>query len=480
MQEFEGSRASDKAAKLAAQQNRIASRVQPSRSAKNSQYYEYYEECMETEPYDVSAASRNSIIPASVVTSAKTMARGMFGGGGRPLPPRAICQLCGRSFANEHDLQLHELTVHHEEKEAATLEKQQNETQMPPVFGEFSFALPQVDKTKCFLPHRLGANRGIQGENNSCYLDAGLTAMFYLNRTYDTVLVNALEDPKLEYMRSFLAFNIVGNLRRRGYVPSGLVVEWRRMINGVFNGEIDFDGFCREQEASDLVVFVLEKLCRSPNCRFELEEVKMKLPPGHTLQETEGEWLDVEVPLGESPSARIKDPPTRDQVHFQLLPPSNPRQHGIWCIQDLLDDSLKRYGQRFSKAGTSLILQLPRYGKGERLVDTILPSTTVVLQPQKLHYALKSIIVIGKSHFVTYMRAIVDGEPRWLYFDSMSDRIGDSNVPEMQDVTECLRILDINNVESLLERTKPNVHLLRILSDMSLAFYALKSRRAVA
>ena len=129
-----------------------------------------------------------------------------------------------------------------------------------------------------------GKFRGIQGENNSCYLDSSLMAMFYANDTFDSLLVRSagdLENDKqdsneLEYARMYMTLHIVNQLRQRGFVPSGLVVEWRRMINHWFGRGVDFDSHCEEEEACDFVRFLLERF-GDRSVKFSIESTKAAL-----------------------------------------------------------------------------------------------------------------------------------------------------------------------------------------------------------
>jgi len=94
-------------------------------------------------------------------------------------------------------------------------------------------------------------------------------------------------------------------------------------------------------------------------------------------------------------------------------------------------------------------------------------------------------LVIGSSHFVSYLRVPnarqgSDSEENanpafsWLYFDSMSDRVSEQNIPLIQDVTSQMQVLEVPNASALVERemVKPErEHLRRVVEDLSVAIY---------
>lgn len=379
-----------------------------------------------------------------------------------------ICSQCDSIFHTRDDLEVHFLTTHcnHDEQPRC------------PPYGVFSFDTAHVGHWQG-APHRLGAFRGIQGHNNSCYLDTSLMALFFANDTFDgSVMDNerVLDNAKLEYTRQYLRLQIVNNLRRRGFVPAMLVLEWRRMIDVFFAGGVDFDGHCEEQEASEFVKFFLEQY-GDDSIQFSIESTEE-----HHKISTSGE-----AACG--------------QVLMQLLPSKDASQKHVWTVEQLLNNTLESEKLHFTQLGRSLILQLPRYGKKVRVIESAVPSPTLYLTAHhrsdrtlKVCYDLRAVIVIGTSHFVAYLRVPENKESdmakeeranghrsctyRWIYFDSMSDRVGDENIPTVVDVTEELQILEYPNADACVaaEASLPGrTHLTRIMGDMSMVFYTSTS-----
>ena len=69
-----------------------------------------------------------------------------------------------------------------------------------------------VDKLK--LDHFIGRKRGIQGHQNSCYLDATVFAMFGLTSKFDEVLYEEPTDDTARDVLSTMCKEIVFPLRR--------------------------------------------------------------------------------------------------------------------------------------------------------------------------------------------------------------------------------------------------------------------------
>jgi hypothetical protein len=376
---------------------------------------------------------------------------------------------------------VHTLTAHHQEEEATP----------PPYAGGFPFEAQPINLESAI--EMTGKFRGIQGENNSCYLDSSLMAMFYANDTFDSLLVRSagdLENDKqeineLEYARMYMTLHIVNQLRQRGFVPSGLVVEWRRIINNWFGRGVDFDSHCEEEEACDFVRFLLERF-GDRSVKFSIESTKAALA---SQKPDSSDVIGFEV-SGEPAYAELTAKNT--EVMFQLLTPPHPNGlNGAWTIDQLLSETLRSQDLVFTELQSSLILQLPRYGKRDRVIGDVVPDPSLHVHSSgayrcKVLYQLRAIIVIGTSHFVTYLRVpkgsrdgVLKGdrshqEYTWLYFDSMSDRVGERNVPLILDVSEELEVLETPNASALLgaEMAKPGrQHLRRVVQDTSMAFY---------
>lgn len=393
------------------------------------------------------------------------------------------------------------MTAHHKEAIATT-----------PSYGTFLYSKAQpvsVIQSACLESSRLGKFRGIQGENNSCYLDSTLMAMFYSNDTYDGLLAAPKEpaigattmDPDVEYARLYLTMHIVNNLRRRGYVPSMLVLEWRRMISPWFGAGVDLNSHCAEEEACEFAGFLMKAF------GVGFKSTKFVLLPSETADGHSPAFKEKSLSASRSPPSMPEA-----QAMLQLLPPpaKNGSHNFIWSTETLVNYTLQLERLRFAELNSSLILQLPRYGKQDRVIGAAAPDPCLHLcyglaqqQETKASFELCALVVIGTSHFVTYLRVknpstqtdddsyessstgvevtektalpVVPQRYSWLYYDSMHDRDDHQNIPAIEDVTAELSILDRPNATALVAQellaSAASPHLKRVVDDMSLAFY---------
>ena len=60
----------------------------------------------------------------------------------------------------------------------------------------------------------IGEERGIQGHQNSCYLDATVFGLFALSSVFDSMLAEDSEDPAQQEVRELFRNGIVNPLRK--------------------------------------------------------------------------------------------------------------------------------------------------------------------------------------------------------------------------------------------------------------------------
>ena len=75
---------------------------------------------------------------------------------------------------------------------------------------EFASAPDRESKVKKFV----GQLRGIQGNQNSCYLDATLFAMFALNNYFDQMLLEEAQDEYGRNVQDIISTKIIYPLRQ--------------------------------------------------------------------------------------------------------------------------------------------------------------------------------------------------------------------------------------------------------------------------
>jgi hypothetical protein len=86
----------------------------------------------------------------------------------------------------------------------------------------------------------LGYWRGIQGENNSCYIDALIFALFARTKDFDFLLAKGDSIPLLASLQT----DIVTPLRTKNWVSRDVMFEWRQKLNEYLSGN-DFSGIVR-------------------------------------------------------------------------------------------------------------------------------------------------------------------------------------------------------------------------------------------
>jgi hypothetical protein len=288
--------------------------------------------------------------------------------------------------------------------------------------------------------------------------------MFFAECLFDVVLLPAprpaaadLDADAKRYAQQFLQVHIVNNLRRRGFVPAALVVEWRRMIAAWFCARVDFDSFCAEEEACEFVAFLLNTYA-PPSLRIVLRPASLE-PTAAVDVERDGTFM------------------------LQLLSPSDAAAAApALTVEQLLTSTLQQQQLQFAVTSESLILQLPRYGKKARVVGAVVvePRMHVSDASGNTHcFELVSLLAIGVSHFVAYARiARSDGTAaQWVFFDSMCDRINDVNVPEVVDVSAELAVLETPAALQVAPRRLAEAgrhelpHLRRVVMDAACVFY---------
>ncbi|XP_033853826.3 ubiquitin carboxyl-terminal hydrolase CYLD [Acipenser ruthenus] len=200
------------------------------------------------------------------------------------------------------------------------------EDHTPPTFGE--------EAKERFI----GWKRGIQGNCNSCYLDATLFCLFSFSSVLDTVLLRpkGKNDGELyRETRALLRSEIVNPLRKHGYVCATKIMALRKILEAAGKSS----GFTSEEKDPEEF---LNKL-------FQVLKVEplLKIRSG-----------------GQKP---------QDCYFYQLFPERETRVR-IPSVQQLLEWSFVHSDLKFSEAPSCLIIQMPRFGKDYKMFSAILPS----------------------------------------------------------------------------------------------------------
>ena len=82
----------------------------------------------------------------------------------------------------------------------------------------------------------LGRNRGVQGHQNSCYLDATIFAMFSFTSIFDCLLyrpANTHDIPEYTEVQKVLREEIVNPLRKNHFVRADKVMKLRQFLDSL-------------------------------------------------------------------------------------------------------------------------------------------------------------------------------------------------------------------------------------------------------
>ena len=89
----------------------------------------------------------------------------------------------------------------------------------------------KVDPPKYISPMYIGRSCGIQGNKNSCYLDATLYAMFAFTNTMDYMLSSPVEGPVNQTIQKKLRESVVNPLRECGFVGAAHMKTLRDLLS---------------------------------------------------------------------------------------------------------------------------------------------------------------------------------------------------------------------------------------------------------
>jgi len=371
---------------------------------------------------------------------------------------------------------------------------------LPGVFSPHA-AVAEVEKVA-------GRNRGIQGHQNSCYLDATLFSMFTFSSAFDSLLYRPRDNkdiPQYEEVQRVLRDDIVNPLRQTLFVRADRVLALRTLLDNLssVSGLLD-----QEKDPEEFLNSLLKEVLRATPY-LELSSGQSS----HTYQ------LFVE-----------KDP--------HLIVPT---------LQELFDQSFLSSRVKLRRAPPVLILQMPRFGRQFKMYERVIPTqlldiTDVITgiprecvicgqlaawecaecyndqekgllstafcdnkcfgqihqhQRRKLHQPVRldrpagvsvdvkvpricmelvAVVCIETSHYVSFVRCGDSVRSPWAFFDSMADRKGEQNgynIPELSPAPEVEFILSEEGGNTL--REDPTFHLSpqakRLVSDSYICFY---------
>lgn len=185
------------------------------------------------------------------------------------------------------------------------------------------------------LKNLLGKSRGIQGHNNSCYLDATLFAMFSSTTLFDSLLYrppNKCDIPEYSEIQRILREDIVRPLRDDFVVNADQVMLFRTMLEQSSSVEGLTD---EEKDPEEFLSLLLSQILKA--------EPYLKLSSG-----LESFFYQLIV----------------DKDEDVVLP----------TVQDLFEQSFMNSTVRLREIPPCLLLQMPRFGRQYKMYSRIMPS----------------------------------------------------------------------------------------------------------
>ncbi|XP_059426952.1 ubiquitin carboxyl-terminal hydrolase CYLD isoform X1 [Carassius carassius] len=324
----------------------------------------------------------------------------------------------------------------------------------------------------------IGKMKGIQGHCNSCYMDSALFSVFSCSSVLDSLL---FKTTGYETIQRILLKNIVNPLRKQGFVSEHSVMNLRKQLQKREHCPTYTTDEKDPEEFLSLImqeIFFLDPpliLCSQTGSTPKLQSCyyyQIFMDYNHHLvlptvqQLLEHSFYSNSLKLSEVPSCLILTMP-RSGKSFKMFPKIIPStelditglladgpqqcvlcgQLAIYeCAECFRDTTFSDTGFKYfcEKCSTQVHLhQQRRYHKPSLL---LLPqgfsysqssgSDRLTLPREKLE--LFAVLCIETSHYVSFVK-YGPQDTDWIFFDSMADRVGESdgyNIPEVRACPE--------------------------------------------
>ncbi|WAR12402.1 CYLD-like protein [Mya arenaria] len=312
-----------------------------------------------------------------------------------------------------------------------------------------------------------GKGKGIQGHHNSCYMDATLLAMFYFTTVFDSILYrpkNAQDILEYSEVQQVLKEGIVNPLRKHHYVRADKMMKLRKLLDKV--GKIP--GMMSEEKDVQHTFFyqlIMEK------------DERLVLPT--TQQLFELSFLQMGIKLQEVPSCLIIQMPRfgKEYKMYKRILPSLELD-----ITDVLEnecyhvhgDSLSTIAFCEGCKRTCRQIHVPQWYL-EKYHAKQAQGQAMAIPREKME--LFCVICIQTSHYVSFVKTGKGKDAKWIFFDSMADRMGEQsgyNIPEVKECSEIPRWLSDEYYKDIMkspdDKNLPE-HMRRLICDAYICMY---------
>ncbi|XP_067314522.1 ubiquitin carboxyl-terminal hydrolase CYLD [Pseudorasbora parva] len=317
----------------------------------------------------------------------------------------------------------------------------------------------------------IGQMKGIQGHCNSCYMDSALFSVFSCSSVLDSLLFKFTQHQTIQ---SILLKSIVNPLRKHGFVSERSVMNLRKQLE---NRERCPTYTTDEKDPEEFLSLIMQeilsldpplKLC-TPSGNGHKEQscyyYQIFMDYNHHLvlptvqQLLEHSFFSNSLKLAEVPACLILTMP-RSGKSFKMFPKIIPstelditgllaygpqpcvlcgqlaKEECADCFRDALfsDTGFKYF---CLKCSTQVHSHPLRGGHTPRILN--LPqgfSHSDPRTPPREKLELFAVLCIETSHYVSFVK-YGPQDTDWIFFDSMADRIGESNGYNIPEVRAC-------------------------------------------
>nr|XP_009860718.1 ubiquitin carboxyl-terminal hydrolase CYLD [Ciona intestinalis] len=386
-------------------------------------------------------------------------------------------------------------------------------------FGDFKApCIPgTVAPPKTLQANMVGKGKGIQGHQNSCYLDSTLFSMFAYSYCLDTILFRSKRPgdlPQYEQVQKVLKENIVNPLRKTNFVRADMIMKLRELldelgsVSGLTNEEKDPEEFLQTLLNH---VFKAEPLfeLRQGNddhiqeCYFYQifldKDEKMVLPSTQLL--IEQSFLACDLKFREVPVCLILQMPRfgKDYKMYNRVRPSLtlditdmlekiPRSCTVCgglaefeCKQCSVERSMQEHISSYCVQCAKRCHQHPlRRQHNYQKIEVCDEYKSFISQEgeapvERQILDLYAVVCIETSHYVSFAKCGSGRNAKWCFFDSMADRVGEQsgyNIPEITYCENFEKWLETDQHKLLeMEQKEMPEHMRRLLCDAYMCLY---------
>ncbi|KAL4235448.1 hypothetical protein ACF0H5_007084 [Mactra antiquata] len=369
-----------------------------------------------------------------------------------------------------------------------------------------------------------GKSRGIQGHHNSCYMDATLFAMFYFTTVFDSILhrpKGKSDIPEYTSVQQVLKEGIVNPLRKNYYVRADKIMTLRKLLHevgkipGMMSEEKDPEEFLNLLLSEVTKADPFLKICSENSGDTQqtyfyqlIMEKDERLVLPTTQQLFELSFLQLGIKLKEVPSCLIIQMPRfgKDYKMYKRIVPSlelditdvlenAPREciicgdlamfeckqcyqvHGAGLNTIAFCEGCKKMSHQHKQRVGHQCRQIAVPQRYRDLYTSQKMSSDQPIPIPREKMQLFAVICIQTSHYVSFVRTGKGREAKWIFFDSMADRMGEQsgyNIPEVQECSEIPHWLSDEYHNEIMKFTDDKSlpeHMRRLIGDAYICMY---------